>query len=477
MSASAKGCVALSVLALSCGRLGYDGLPVEADPDADVVVGDADASTDPGPASLQLPPDDMTGNGFGDLMVFSSGAELSVNGALWVFEGSGGFAPTTTADRSALIHGSPTCALQDTARLLDMDSDPAAEMLVSMNCSGEKRIALINSPLAAVSTIDSYPQLILPGTPTVNGYGEPGMSSAAFVGGDFDGDGKQDLLGSYMWESELHFYSDLEAASGTLLATTLITSPGSDALGTPIESIGADITGDGIDDIVTAGHHAGVPAPDSGAVYLFAGPLPAGSHDAATLAYATILGPHADSQYGRTSIVDMNLDGVLDLVVASHRDDTLSTNGGRVGIFFGPIEPGVYTSNDADIHFSGDAGDAWGLRVDSHADLNGDGHLDLLFTSGKKIVGVYASEAIGPRDPTTVDFILDADTVAVRDVVAVGDLDGDGADEFVASEDTGAGQIFVFSGKTTSGTFAERAKAVVGGVNATEAFGRRLFQR
>jgi hypothetical protein len=477
MSASATGCVALSVLALGCGRIGYDGQPVEADPDADILLPEVDASTDPGPASLQLPPDDMTGNGFGDLMVFSSGAELSVNGALWVFEGDGSFAPSTTADRSALIHGSANCALQDTARLLNIDADPGAEMMVSMNCSGEKRIALIDAPLAAASPIDSHPQLILPGNMTVNGYGEPGMSSAAFVGGDFDGDGKQDLLGAYMWESEMHLYSDLGAASGTLFASTVITSPGGEALGTPIETIGADITGDGIDDIVTAGHHAGVPAPDSGAVYLFAGPLPTGSHDAATLAYATVLGPHAGSEYGRASIIDMNLDGVLDLVVGSHRDNTIANSGGRIGVFFGPILPGIYTSNDADIHFSGDAGDGWGLRIDSHADLNGDGNLDLLFTSAKEIVGVYASETIASRDPSSVDFILGADTVVVRDVAAVGDLDGDGADEFVASEDAGAGQIFVFSGKATSGTFAARASSVVGGVQATERFGRRLFQR
>jgi hypothetical protein len=297
------------------------------------------------------------------------------------------------------------------------------------------------------------------------------------VGGDFDGDGAVDLLGSYMWESEMHLYSNLAALSGTLSPTTVITSPGAEDLGTPMETIGADITGDGIDDIVTAGHHAGVPAPDSGAIYLFAGPLPAGNYDAATLAYATILGPHAGSQYGRTAVLDMNLDGVLDLVVASHRDNSLNSNGGRVGVFFGPIAPGVYTPNDADIHFSGDVDFGWGLRVDSHADLNGDGHLDLLFTSSKQVVGVYSSASISSGGPSAMDFLLDAGGVVIRDVAAVGDLNNDGADEFVVSEDAGAGRSFVVSGKVTSGQLPVKASTVIGGVAGTEAFGKRLFQR
>ncbi len=480
MVASSRKCVAIGVVALGfgCGRLGYDDLPlVEADPDADVSLPDIDASTAPSPARLNMPPDDMTGNGVGDLMVFSSGAELAANGALWVFEGGNSFAPTSTVDRSAVILGTGACTLLDTARLLNIDSDAAAEMLVSMNCAGSKRIALIDAPLPATSDIDSYPQLTLPGDMTLSGYGEAGMGSAAFIGGDFDGDGVQDLIGSYMWQSEMHLYTNLASASGTLTAATVITSPASEALGTPMETIGADLTGDGIDDLLVPAHHAGVPAPDSGAVYVLAGPLPTGNHDVATLAYATIIGPHAGSEYGRAAVVDMNLDGVLDVVVASHRDNTAAANGGRVGVFFGPIVAGIYTASDADIHFSGDAGNRWGLRIDSHADLNGDGNPDLIFGSSSQIVGVYASESIASLGPSTVDFILTAGGVAIRDVAAVGDVNGDGADDFVASEDAAAGQTFVFSGRVTSGTFATQASATVTGVSPTESFGKRLFQR
>jgi hypothetical protein len=473
------GVIVVCTLWLGCGRVGYDLAEVTAS-DAGPGPGPDGApmiDAEPGPAALTLPPDDMTGDGIGDLMVFSTGAELSANGALWIFAGGSGFAPVSTADRQALIHGTASCALQDTARLLNLDSDPGAEMLVSMNCGGSKRIAMIDAPLAAAAPIDSFPQLTIPGDMTVNGYGEAGMGSAAFVGGDFDGDGLQDLLGSYMWESEMHIYSNLAGASGVLTAATVITSPSSEALGTPMETIGADVTGDGIDDILAPAHHAGVPAPDSGAIFLFAGPIPTGNHDAATLAYATFIGPHAGSEYGRAAIIDMNLDGELDVVVASHLDDTVAANGGRVGVFFGPISAGVYTASEADVHFSGAAGDGWGLRLDSHADLNGDGYADLLFGSSDTIVGVYASESIAPLSPSTVDFILTAGAVAVQDVAAVGDLNGDGADDFVASEQAGAGRTFVFSGGVGSGTFDSQASAVIGGVSGAERFGRRLFQR
>ncbi len=53
--------------------------------------------------------------------------------------------------------------------------------------------------------------------------------------------------------------------------------------------------------------------------------------------------------------------------------------------------------------------------------------------------------------------------MAICHVAAVGDVDGDGADDFVANEDTGAGQTFVFG----AGSFATRASSVICGVSAT----------
>lgn len=462
------GFIVTTGILAGCGRIGFGSLdPAPLD---DAALDDAPST--PGPGRLRLPPGDVTGDTISDLLVYSSGASLGTPGALWVFAGAPIFSPSVPTQRIAVIVGTAACAIRDTFRLIDLDGDQHAEILVGADCAGERRIAIVRAPVGQVA-VDAYPMLAISGAVTLAGFGEPGMPSAVFGSGDLDGDGRRDLIGLYHWQEQVQIYSNLVGLSGDLVATTTINGASGGALGSPAEAIAADLTGDGRDDLVVAEHHADVPLFDSGAVYVLAGPLPAGTHDVTTLPGTTITGDQAASEYGRVAVLDMNLDGGLDLVVASPYD---VGGRGRVAIFFGPLAPGVRLSTSADVIVDGSASDAWGTWLDGHADLDGDGNPDLVFTGADSVVGLVARATLVSGARPTPEMIVDTTGITLTDAVAIGDVDADGADEVIISTSTNGGIVYILAGRVRSGTLAAQALSTIQGTSG-EGFGLKLVQR
>ena len=73
-------------------------------------------------------------------------------------------------------------------------------------------------------------------------------------------------------------------------------------------------------------------------------------------------------------------DGAVDLALPSPGwDGSLGGDQGRVSIFLGPVNPGLFAAPSADATLVGaDGGDSLGLTMVSLADASGDGRPDLV---------------------------------------------------------------------------------------------------
>ncbi len=209
----------------------------------------------------------------------------------------------------------------------------------------------------------------------------------------------------------------------------------------------ADLTGDGVDDLVTGQfNHESLGSP--GQVVVVAGPLldvPERSMDEAV---TTIRGDGVGESLSTGShlaVGDLDGDGVVDLVFSEHvADGPAGDRAGRAFVFFGPLIPGVGSVFDADLVIDGEIAFASlgaGLATLDH---NGDGHLDLAIASP---IDPYFGPQCTGRVYVFAGPISRGDTLAPGDAAVmyegdqVGstlgwsmdgcDLDGDGADELV----------------------------------------------
>jgi hypothetical protein len=187
-----------------------------------------------------------------------------------------------------------------------------------------------------------------------------------------------------------------------------------------------DVTGDGRDDLLLAvpdyggGLGAtfvipGDPVRYSGTLVLPApvAPLPLPVH-------AAIVGSAIDGFLGDDLAAgDLDGDGVADLFV---------TSGGDVQVFYGPIE-GVLSPADAEAHT--DLGSVTSLAL---ADLDGDHDAGLFVTTsnGGYLFRGQPSRREGPLLASDADLLLF--TTSSSEVLAGGDVDGDGHPELVVTE-------------------------------------------
>ncbi|MDP2308366.1 MAG: MopE-related protein [Pseudomonadota bacterium] len=296
-----------------------------------------------------------------------------------------------------------------------------------------------------------------------------GARETLTLGGDFDGDGLDDLvLGQrsgtgYAWvvpgtaavgaAGAVTSYDDLELAG--------IDSSG--PLGLMSGGPAGDLTGDGTADVLVSrartrySSYSGL-----GAAFVFDG---SGSGSTSSW-FASFTAPSSYSEARSLAAADIDGDGVDDLVVGDPTETSTASYQGSVSVWQGPLGGGDWRSSSADDRLFGiDAQDNLGYTV-AAGDLDGDGYADVLAsainedTGGSDAGAVYlllgnATLSLGSDLSTDAQAVVTGTSASGRlgtyGIPTPGDLDGDGTLDLALPSTS----VYVFlDGSTLSGSAA-----------------------
>ena len=275
-------------------------------------------------------------------------------------------------------------------------------------------------------------------------------------GADLDGDGFDDVVvGTGNGGSDYVYYG---GAAGFDLAREqeLTTSALDRLLGGPVAMVG-DLNGDGFDDTAVHGvHHT------DGTVFVYLGSP--GGVDPASEVQLDAATPGTYTGWSLAGGEDLNADGYPDLVVG---DMAPSGGTGSARVYFGgpgAIDPGSYTTIQASA-----ASQAFGSSV-AMADVDGDGFGDLVVgDDGRADYTGSAYVYLGSADGVDLatETVLTASDGAARDwcgfAVAAVDLDGDARAEVAMGckgDNRNTGAVYVFAGTATGVDPASEYKLV-----------------
>lgn len=208
-----------------------------------------------------------------------------------------------------------------------------------------------------------------------------------------------------------------------------------------------DFDGDGRDDLI----FAGLDAYGTGVVWLVSGASLAGggSFDISAIAAVEVSGFVPGDQFGfDVASGDFDGDGTIDLAVAAPGHDFAGDDTGTVFVFLSvSLASGDLTSADADLTLYGvdpntapfGNGNGYGIQTSPGGDIDGDGSEDLLVVAGdygangEAYVFLGAGLSTGsPRALSSAEGLLTPPSgLQLGTVVAVGDTNGDGLGDLV----------------------------------------------
>ena len=259
-----------------------------------------------------------------------------------------------------------------------------------------------------------------------------------------------------------------------------------DNAGSSYASLG-DVDSDGFGDFCLGAWGHSTEAGRAGAIYCMSGPLDGVvslSGDA-----TKITGESGDDFLGASmDSADFSGDGLVDVVVGSHLEDSAADNAGAVYLLHSPVLSGSSLADARAKVMGEDADDKAGEAVAAAGDVNGDGHEDLLVGAyGVASQGTSSEAAYLVLGPFSGESSLAAAAAmysglaaydyAGGSVAGPGDVDGDGRDDLLVgasgNDDGGAaaGATYLILGPATGSIDLSDADAVLKGEQPSDAAG------
>ena len=238
----------------------------------------------------------------------------------------------------------------------------------------------------AISTTRAYTEVFKSEFTTLKGQQDNGNFGESVGLGDVDRDGYLDLVVGATGQEAVHIYRGSKAGIATTPSTVLKGEKEKSEFGRSM-TVG-DINGDGYADVIVGAHSMddGIGS-HQGKLYVFFGSAKGVNDKPAQ----SIAGEHKGDEYARTfAVADMDGDGINDLITGASGYNGEQTYQGKVYVY-----RGTKSGLDTKPWFSavGEHSDDEFARAVTAADLNHDGHMDLIvgqpgLTGGGRQAGV-----------------------------------------------------------------------------------------
>jgi PKD repeat protein len=312
------------------------------------------------------------------------------------------------------------------------------------------------------------------------------------IPGDLDDDGLGDALlvggdGVYVF-----FGTELGLADESTAAADLVLRAANANTDFGAEVAAGDLNADGISDLVVSAPLDDGGASDSGAAYVFFGPLAASpTARLSSSANAVFRGAQSGDRLGTgLALGDVSGDGLLDLVLGAPFSDAPGNDGGVVYLHHGRAGFTSQTPAQANVRLVGPSSfDNFGAAL-ATGDVTGDLVVDLLVgapnAGSSSAGGVYvfrggASLVSGPASSAMVLISGDGNDEHLGSSLAAGDFDGDGfADLFLGTPDgqqsgtTGGLVYYLRGGPTLSTRRADQNSIVLSAEGGGDRLGQEL---
>ncbi|MFZ2153732.1 MAG: FG-GAP-like repeat-containing protein, partial [Candidatus Moraniibacteriota bacterium] len=298
----------------------------------------------------------------------------------------------------------------------------------------------------------------------------------SLLSGDFNADGKTDLVVGKNKDKVYLFYNDDSIADTDMGADLIIEGEASSYFGAVLTS--GDLNYDGREDLVVGAYAQNN---GTGQIYVFYndGSFPSFGSAADRI----ISGETPDGRFGRSlASGDFNADGRVDLVVGAYQ---YNSNQGRAYVFYSGTNFATLAS-EASLIITGEAGNNYFGYSLLGADLNADGKTDLIigayqFNSSQGRVYVFYNDGsmVGAADEADVIISGQESNNYFGYALSAGDLNSDTQSDLIISSfgyNSYQGRVYIFYSNQPLGDSASDAQVIVDGeIGAGSYFGGRII--